>query len=579
MAKLLDIFKDNFLKENKCIFKKFKPIKKIGSGTFGNVYSVLRLKDKEMFAMKIEETNFQFKTLETEAYHLFLLQEGVGIPKFISYGVKKNYNILIETLLDKNLYDIFIEGNRKCSVIDTCLIALQILDRLKWIHSKDLIYRDVKPSNFLIGKKDPNIIYIVDFGLCKKYRSSKTRKHILPKTTGKFQGTLKYASSNVIKGKEPSRRDDLISLGYMLIYLLKRELPWKITKEVLIKKHYMDLIYSKEKDGDGKLFENIPEGLKEYIQYTKKLKFEQDPDYSYMSSIFINILWKINSNYRTLTFSWINPKDKHLIGLPTNYSLKKSTPQNRLIKSIELEISRRSNDNYLSLNNFNSKFLSNNNNSTDNRIYKNNNEQSIINFQRRRKMTEQKLHHYEPKKNPTIVFNAYKSSIFKKISPPKTVPNINNTDKNNMDNYKNNISLNKNSSVYNQSMNCKNFNNKIYQSIFKFDEKEKNGNSQNNKNYKQLIQNRTSVNKSYDSEKNEDKLMKKLLRKKIIDISNNRNLFSKKKFDNFCNISEATTYKSPLLKYINIQNHINNQINFIVKIPSLYNFNSSTNIY
>ena len=278
-------------------------------------------------------------------------------------------------------------------MIDTCLIALQILDRLKWIHSKDLIYRDVKPSNFLIGTKDPNIIYVVDFGLCKKYRSSKTGKHILPKITGKFQGTLKYASSNVIKGKEPSRRDDLISLGYMLIYLLKRELPWQITKEVLIKKHYMNLIYSKEKDGNGKLFENIPEGLKEYIQYTKKLKFEEDPD---MSSIFINILLKINMNYRTLTFSWINPKDKHLIGLPTKYSFKKSTPQNRLIKSIEIEINRRSNDNYLNLNNLNSKSV-NNNNSSDNKIYKNNNKQSIINFQRRRKIAEQKLHHMNQK--------------------------------------------------------------------------------------------------------------------------------------------------------------------------------------
>ena len=85
MAKLLDIFKDNFLKENKYIFKKFKPIKKIGSGTYGNVYSVLRLKDKAMFAMKTEKANIQFKMLETEAYHLFLLQGGVGIPKFISY--------------------------------------------------------------------------------------------------------------------------------------------------------------------------------------------------------------------------------------------------------------------------------------------------------------------------------------------------------------------------------------------------------------------------------------------------------------------------------------------------------------
>ena len=61
---------------------------------------------------------------------------------------------------------------------DICLIGLQVLDRLEWIHSKDIIYRDIKPENFLIGIDDPNVIYIVDFGLCKKYRSSKTGKHL-----------------------------------------------------------------------------------------------------------------------------------------------------------------------------------------------------------------------------------------------------------------------------------------------------------------------------------------------------------------------------------------------------------------
>jgi len=84
----------------------------------------------------------------------------------------------------------------------------------------------MKPGNLLIGIKDPNVIYIIDYGLCKKYRSSKTGKHILPKDLKKFVGTLKYASSNVVKGKESSRRDDLISLGFVLIQLYRRNLPW-----------------------------------------------------------------------------------------------------------------------------------------------------------------------------------------------------------------------------------------------------------------------------------------------------------------------------------------------------------------
>jgi serine/threonine protein kinase len=221
--KLID---NNFLKENPLIFNKYKPINKIGHGAFGNIYSVIRLKDNIAFAMKIEKKNPNQKILESEAYYLYLLQ-GFGIPKFITYGHVKNYNILIETLLDKSLYHLFIRNNYKCPITDVCLIGIQILERLEWIHSKDIIYRDVKPENFLIGINDPNVIYVVDFGLCKKFRSSKTGKHLLPKLTGRFNGTLKYASPNVIKGKESSRRDDLISLGYMLIYLYKRNLPWK----------------------------------------------------------------------------------------------------------------------------------------------------------------------------------------------------------------------------------------------------------------------------------------------------------------------------------------------------------------
>ena len=210
--------KDNFIEENKLIFKKYKPIKKIGQGNFGNLYSVLRLKDKHLFALKAEKLTSKVKMLESEAYYLFTLQ-GFGIPNFISYGRHKNYYILIEELLDKSLHEIFLRNDKKTNLIDICLIGIQLIDRFEWIHAKDIVYRDIKPENFLIGINDPNVIYVVDFGFCKKYRSSKTGKHILPKNTGKFNGTLRYASPHTIKGKEHSRRDDLISLGYMLIYI------------------------------------------------------------------------------------------------------------------------------------------------------------------------------------------------------------------------------------------------------------------------------------------------------------------------------------------------------------------------
>ena len=108
---------DIFLKEYKYIFKKYKPIKKIGEGSFGNIYSIIRLKDKSVFAMKTEKINAKEKILESEAFHLYNLQKGFGIPKFITYGHNKNYNILIETLLGESLEIIFIKKKTKCNII------------------------------------------------------------------------------------------------------------------------------------------------------------------------------------------------------------------------------------------------------------------------------------------------------------------------------------------------------------------------------------------------------------------------------------------------------------------------------
>ena len=340
MNGLANKLNDDFLSNNKLIFKKFRPIEKIGFGTYGNVYSAIRIKDKCMFAMKTEKITTIKKTLEPEAYYLFLLQGGFGIPQFISYGQSKKYYILIEALLGKNLYQIFIEDKRTCKISDACLIGHQILDRLEWIHSKNLIYRDMKPSNFLIGIKDPNVIYMVDFALCKKYRSTKTGKHILPRKTCYFNGTMKYASSYSLKGNLPTRRDDLIALGYILLFLIKKELPWDEKCKILNQTTFKEFINLKETDGNGKLFHNIPEELIEYVKYTKKLKFSETPDYSYLHSLFNNLLSRKFLNYRLLTFSWIDPKDKELLGIPKS-SQKKTSHHKRLLNSIQEEKNNR----------------------------------------------------------------------------------------------------------------------------------------------------------------------------------------------------------------------------------------------
>ena len=329
---------DFFLKENKYIFKKYKPIKKIGEGCFGNVYSVIRLKDKSTFAMKTEKVDAKEKMLESEAYTLYNLQKGFGIPKLITYGHTKYYNILIETLLGESLENIFIKKNLKCNIIDVCAVGIQIIDRLEWIHSKNIIYRDIKPENFLVGINDPNVIYVIDFGLCKKYRSSKTGKHILPNLDSKFSGNFKFSSSNTTKGKESSRRDDIISLGYMLIYLIKKGLPWDYTykENKLTNSKYIELVFLKDTNAYGKLFNGLPSEFKEFILYAKNLKFEQDPNYSYLRSILNKIIVNNNFSYERYHFSWISflKKNEDLSVPRKNYSRKRSLRQ-RLLQSLE----------------------------------------------------------------------------------------------------------------------------------------------------------------------------------------------------------------------------------------------------
>ena len=111
--------------------------------------------------------------------------------------------------------EIFIENNKTMSVEDVCLIGQQVIDRIQWIHSKYIIHRDIKPDNFLIGKKDPNVIYLIDFGLSKKYRSSTTNKHIRFGLNGKLIGAFIFPSVYALRGGEQSRRDNINQLAIL----------------------------------------------------------------------------------------------------------------------------------------------------------------------------------------------------------------------------------------------------------------------------------------------------------------------------------------------------------------------------
>ena len=297
----------SFLPLNKLIFKKFTIEKVISEGIFGEIYLVKNEKDNKYYTMKAEKNDSNIKILEQEGYNLFLLK-GLGIPQLVSYGKIKNYDILIQELLGKSLNELFIENNFQFSMNDICLISIQLIDRVEWVHSKTLIHRDIKPENFLLGSNNPNIIYLTGFGLCTKYCSSKSGKHIMPGFRGTFSGTIKYSSANAQRGNQLSRRDDLESLGYTILYFMKGGLPWmNLNQNINEKEAYIKTYSMKKFMPVERLCKGAPSEMQDYFRYIRQLKFKEEPNYDYLRNLFVNLLKKNGiENYQNYCFSWVH---------------------------------------------------------------------------------------------------------------------------------------------------------------------------------------------------------------------------------------------------------------------------------
>ncbi|PNF21858.1 Tau-tubulin kinase-like protein Asator [Cryptotermes secundus] len=273
---------EDLLQPGHVVKERWKVVRKIGGGGFGEIYEGLDLVTKEQVALKVESARQPKQVLKMEVAVLKKLQGKEHVCRFIGCGRNDRFNYVVMQLQGKNLAELRRAQPRGAFSLSTTLrLGLQILRAIDSIHQVGFLHRDIKPSNFSVGRLPHNArkVYMLDFGLARQYTTA-TGEVRAPRAAAGFRGTVRYASINAHKNKEMGRHDDLWSLFYMLVEFVNGQLPWRKIKD----KEQVGLM--KEKYDHRLLLKHLPSDLRQFLDHIQSLEYADKPDYAMLIGLF-----------------------------------------------------------------------------------------------------------------------------------------------------------------------------------------------------------------------------------------------------------------------------------------------------
>ena len=285
---------------------KYRLERRIGKGAFGEIFLGTTLADNRAVAIKLERPETKRPQLTGETKLLMRLRGAPGVAQVYAWGKRDSQSYLVMELLGPSLEGLVAMYKTGLPVKSVLMIGDQMILRVKYLHSRGYLHRDIKPDNFLMGLgASSSLLYLIDFGLAKQYWDPRTHIHTPFKQGKRLTGTVRYASLSTHLGCEQGRRDDIEGIAYVLIYLLKGMLPWQGMPAKSRNEKYRLIMQRKADVTIEELCAGLPSQIGELLRYARALRFEEAPDYKYLRTLLKEALLRQGHVY-DCEFDWTN---------------------------------------------------------------------------------------------------------------------------------------------------------------------------------------------------------------------------------------------------------------------------------